>query len=86
MYALESVFEPRYRSEKADAAGQNDQSERLRRLQHDGKCASKNDTINLEICDGGDGGAAFQLSELLGAQEHGGQVSPIRLERGAQEL
>lgn len=41
-------------------------------------------TIYLKICDGGDGGATFQLSELLGAQEHRGQVSPIRLGRGGE--
>lgn len=84
VYALESVFEPRYRSENADAARQNYQSERLRRARHDGKCASKSYTIYLKICDGRDGGATFQLGELLGAQEHRGQVSPVRLERGGE--
>lgn len=29
VYALESVFEPKYRSENAEAAGQKEQSERL---------------------------------------------------------
>lgn len=79
VYALESVLEPRYRSENADAARKNYQSERLRRTWRDGKCASKNDTIYLKICDGGDGSTTFQLSELLGAQEHRGHVSPIGL-------
>lgn len=43
---------------------------------------SEHDTVYLEVCDGGDGRAAFQLSELLGAQEHRGQVAPVGLERG----
>lgn len=43
---------------------------------------SERDTVYLEVRDGGNGRAAFQLSEVLGAQEHRGQVAPVRLERG----
>lgn len=45
---------------------------------------SGNDTVNLEVCDGGDGRAALQLRELLGAEQHRGQVPPVGLETGTR--
>lgn len=45
---------------------------------------SKNHTVDLEVCDGGNGRAAFQLRELLGAEEHRGQVPPVGLDTGTR--
>lgn len=78
VYTRESVFEPRYRSENADAAIWKRGETELERQEHDICNTSIEEkyvesyTIKLEVCDGRDCCSTFKLGELLRAQKHRG--------------